>query len=56
MFVDGGGNLVLVNISEDRSGHYQCQINESGTITNGSSYVLTVQNPVQSLGYGELIL
>ena len=31
------------------SGHYQCQTNESGTIINGSSYELTVQNSMGSL-------
>ena len=49
MFINEGGNLVLVNVSKDHSGHYQCQTNESGTIRNGSSYVLTVQNLTGSL-------
>ena len=49
MFIDKGGNLVLVNVSEDHSGHYQCQVNESETIRNGSSYVLSVHNPTGNL-------
>ena len=53
MFIDESGNLVLVNVSEDHSGHYQCQVNEPGTIRNGSSYVLTVHNPTGSLDHGE---
>ena len=52
MFIDESGNLVLVNVSEDHSGHYQCQVNESGAIRNGSSYKLTIQNLTGSL-YGE---
>ena len=49
MLVDENGDLVLVNVSSDHSGHYQCQTNESGTIINGSSYELTVQNSMGSL-------
>ena len=49
MLVDENGDLVLVNVSSDHSGHYQCQTNESGTIINGSSYELTVQHSMGSL-------
>ena len=52
MFIDGGGSLVLVNVNKDHIGDYQCQTNESGTIRNGSSYILTIQNLTGSL-YGE---
>ena len=55
LFIDESGNLVLVNVSEDHSGHYQCQVNESGTIRNGSSYELTVQSPMGSLDHGERV-
>ena len=44
MLVDENGDLVLVNVSSVYSGHYQCQSNVSGTIIDGSSYQLTVQN------------
>ena len=44
MLVDENGDLVLVNVSSVHNGHYQCQSNVSGTIINGSSYQLTVQN------------
>ena len=49
MFIHENGNLELVNVSGDKSGYYQCQTNESGTIRNGSSYLLNVQNPIGSL-------
>ena len=49
MLVDENGDLVLVNVSSDRNGYYHCQTNESGTIINGSSYELTVQNSMGSL-------
>ena len=52
MFIHENGDLVLVNVSKDHSGLYQCQTNESGTIRNGSSYVLTVKNLTGNL-YGE---
>ena len=49
MYTHGSGDLVLVNVSEDQNGHYQCQVNEPGVIRNGSSYVLSVQNQTDSL-------
>ena len=49
MYIHGSGALVLVNVSKDQNGHYQCQVNESGAIINGSSYVLSVQNQTDSL-------
>ena len=57
MFMHESGHLVLVNVSEEHSGYYQCQTNESGTIRNGSSYTLTVQHPIGSLdGEDEIII
>ena len=49
MFVHENGDLILANVSEDHSGHYHCQVNESGVITNGSSYVLSIHNPTESI-------
>ena len=54
MFIHEDGNLVLVNVSGDHSGYYQGQTNESGTIRNGSSYLLNVQNPIGSLNGKQL--
>ena len=51
MFIDESGNLVLVNVSKDHSGHYQCQVDESGMIRNGPLYVLTVQHPTGNLDH-----
>ena len=48
-FIDESDNLVLVNVSKDHNGHYQCQVNESGTIRNGSSFILTVQHPTGNI-------
>jgi len=55
MFIDEGGSLLIVNVNKDHSGHYQCQTNESGTIRNGSSYVLTIQKFTGSLNGKEPI-
>jgi len=48
---NGTMNLVLVNVGKDHNGHYQCQANESGTIRNGSTFILTVQHPTGSLNH-----
>ena len=45
MFVDGDGNLVLVDVTEENEGQYYCLVNQSGVVVNGSSFVLMVFEP-----------
>ena len=53
-YIDKSGNLILVNDFEVHNGHYQCQVNESGTTRIESSYILTVKQPTENLD-GKLI-
>jgi len=45
MFVDSDGNLALVDVTGEDEGVYHCQVNQSGVVVNGSSYVLMVLEP-----------